>query len=59
MFVSCSRGRDFIMDHLKMDDVTCYWEKLLTRYASLMNYKVKRNKSLIEIEKSKLPKDEL
>jgi len=46
------RGRSFIADHLKMEDIYCFWEELLKEYAKLMKYKVKRNKSLMEIKKS-------
>lgn len=35
------RGRQFIWDHLDMDDVTCYWENLLKRYAKLLRFKPK------------------
>lgn len=33
------RGRQFIWDHLDMDDVTCYWHQLLKRYARLIKWK--------------------
>ncbi|KAK7893413.1 hypothetical protein WMY93_022565 [Mugilogobius chulae] len=33
-----SRGRQFILDHLKMEDISCYWEKLLSQYSKLLKY---------------------
>jgi len=36
------RGRQFIWDHLRMEDVSCYWKKLLLRYAKLLRWKPKR-----------------
>ncbi|XP_779911.4 protein O-glucosyltransferase 1 [Strongylocentrotus purpuratus] len=50
------RGRDFIWNHLRMDDVQCYWKDLLKRYAKLQKYKPKHRKDLQEI---KPKKDEL
>ncbi|XP_060090433.1 protein O-glucosyltransferase 1 isoform X1 [Heteronotia binoei] len=43
------RGRQFIMNHLQMEDISCYWERLLTGYSKALIYKVKRksNFSLI------------
>ncbi|XP_072318082.1 protein O-glucosyltransferase 1 [Eucyclogobius newberryi] len=37
-----SRGRQFILDHLKMKDISCYWEQLLTEYSKLLTYKPKQ-----------------
>ncbi|XP_070192308.1 protein O-glucosyltransferase 1-like isoform X2 [Littorina saxatilis] len=45
------RGRQFIWDHLRMEDVSCFWEKLMKRYAKLIKHKVKKNKSLKQIKK--------
>ncbi|XP_076447396.1 protein O-glucosyltransferase 1-like [Babylonia areolata] len=45
------RGRQFIWHHLQMEDVSCYWETLLKRYAKLIKHKVKRNKELKQIKK--------
>jgi protein glucosyltransferase len=42
------RGHDLIHTHLKMKDVSCYWKKLLKRYAKLLQFKPERDKSLIE-----------
>lgn len=36
------RGMDFILDHLKMQDISCYWERLLGEFGSLLAYKPKR-----------------
>jgi protein glucosyltransferase len=38
------RGRDFIMDHLKMEDISCYWEELIKEYTNLLKFKPKLNK---------------
>ncbi|XP_054021862.1 protein O-glucosyltransferase 1 [Dryobates pubescens] len=43
------RGRQFITEHLKMEDVSCYWEHLLSEYSQALTYKVKRRKSYGEI----------
>ncbi|XP_075765482.1 protein O-glucosyltransferase 1 isoform X3 [Pelodiscus sinensis] len=43
------RGRQFIKDHLQMEDVSCYWETLLTEYSKALTYTVKRRKSYDEI----------
>ncbi|XP_069694570.1 O-glucosyltransferase rumi homolog isoform X2 [Periplaneta americana] len=42
------RGHDVIRDHLRMKDVTCYWRKLLKKYAKLLRYKPERDKNLVE-----------
>uniref|UniRef100_A0A8C0GJV3 Protein O-glucosyltransferase 1 n=1 Tax=Chelonoidis abingdonii TaxID=106734 RepID=A0A8C0GJV3_CHEAB len=47
--ISCSGGHQFIMDHLKMEDVSCYWETLLTEYSKALTYKVKRRRNYDEI----------
>lgn len=38
------------MELLKLDDVSCYWEKLLKEYAKLLKYVPKLDKNLIEIK---------
>ncbi|XP_025108187.1 protein O-glucosyltransferase 1-like [Pomacea canaliculata] len=43
------RGRNFIWHHLRMEDVSCYWEHLLKRYAKLIKHKVKKNKQFKHI----------
>ncbi|XP_068714571.1 protein O-glucosyltransferase 1-like [Montipora foliosa] len=44
------RGYQFIKDHLRMQDVQCYWKLLLKRYAKLMKWKPKRNLDFQEIK---------
>ena len=39
-------GAEFIENHLRMPDVTCYWRKLLESYTKLLNYKVVRDPKL-------------
>ncbi|KAH8359834.1 hypothetical protein KR093_009081, partial [Drosophila rubida] len=43
------RGHDFIVQHLRMDDVKCYWRKLLKRYKKLMKYEVQPDEELVRI----------
>lgn len=43
------RGREFIVEHLRMDDIACYWQKLLTEYTKLLKFKPKLNKQLKKI----------
>ncbi|XP_001500762.2 protein O-glucosyltransferase 1 [Equus caballus] len=43
------RGSQFIMNHLQMDDVTCYWENLLTEYSKFLSYNVTRRKDYDQI----------
>ena len=45
------RGRKFIKEHLRMDDVTAYWRELLTRYAKLLRWKPVKSQSLTLIGK--------
>jgi len=44
------RGRKFILNHLRMQDVTSYWRQLLTSYARLMRWKPVKSKSLILVD---------
>ncbi|XP_071759135.2 protein O-glucosyltransferase 1 [Centroberyx gerrardi] len=44
-----SRGQKFILDHLRMEDVSCYWERLLTEFSRLLNYKPERNSNCNQI----------
>ncbi|KAI4831503.1 hypothetical protein KUCAC02_001042 [Chaenocephalus aceratus] len=44
-----SRGKEFILEHLRMKDVSCYWERLLTDFSSLLTYKPKLNSSYNQI----------
>jgi len=43
------RGRKFILDHLRMDDIKAYWRKLLTSYAELTQWKAERNEGYARI----------
>ncbi|KAG7239338.1 hypothetical protein INR49_029326 [Caranx melampygus] len=44
-----ARGTEFILDHLKMQDVSCYWERLLTEFSQLLTYKPKRKSSYNQV----------
>lgn len=44
-----SRGSRFIIHHLQMDDITCYWENLLTEYSKFLSYNVTRRKEYGQI----------
>lgn len=46
-------GYDIIWAHLRMKDVSCYWKKLLKRYAKLLKFKPVLDKHLIEIKNKK------
>ncbi|XP_065095116.1 O-glucosyltransferase rumi homolog [Ochlerotatus camptorhynchus] len=43
------RGYEHVWNHLRMQDVECYWRQLLRRYGKLIKYEVKRDDSLIEV----------
>ncbi|XP_067856303.1 protein O-glucosyltransferase 1 [Heptranchias perlo] len=43
------RGRQFILDHLQMEDVSCYWRLLLVEYSKLLLYKPKKQKNYNQI----------
>ena len=45
------RGRKFIAEHLRMDDIKCYWKELITEYTKLLKFKPKLNKQLKRISK--------
>ncbi|KAL7292873.1 hypothetical protein TKK_0013545 [Trichogramma kaykai] len=47
------RGRDFIFEKLTLEDVMCYWRRLIRRYAKLVDYKPTMAKDMILIKKSK------
>ena len=49
IYIIFFRGRQFIWDHLRMEDVSCYWETLLKKYAKLLKFKPKRNKNYKQI----------
>lgn len=44
------RGYQMIWQNLRMEDVECYWRKLLLRYGKLMKYDVVRNEDFIELK---------
>ncbi|KAG5669670.1 hypothetical protein PVAND_017553 [Polypedilum vanderplanki] len=44
------RGFDMIWKNLRMEDVECYWRRLLRSYGRLMKFEVKRNEEFIEIK---------
>ncbi|XP_060692531.1 protein O-glucosyltransferase 1 isoform X1 [Hemiscyllium ocellatum] len=43
------RGHQFILEHLKMEDVSCYWKQLLMKYSKLLLYKPKKQKKYNQI----------
>ena len=43
------RGRQFILDNLRMKDVSCFWRKLLVSYAKLLTYKVEKRPDMMEV----------
>ncbi|KAG8004597.1 Protein O-glucosyltransferase 1 [Nibea albiflora] len=43
------RGKEFILNHLRMQDVSCYWERLLTEFSHLLTYKPKRKSDYSQI----------
>ncbi|XP_059183642.1 protein O-glucosyltransferase 1 [Centropristis striata] len=44
-----TRGNEFILHHLRMEDVSCYWERLLTDFSRLLTYKPKKRSSYNQI----------
>jgi len=50
VIVCADRGRQFIWDHVRMEDVSCYWRKLLVRYAALLRWKPVRVKAYQQIK---------
>lgn len=46
-------GYGMIWNSLRMKDVTCFWKKLLKRYAKLLKYQPVLDKGLIEIKVKK------
>ncbi|KAM9766345.1 protein O-glucosyltransferase 1 [Menidia menidia] len=44
-----ARGKEFILEHLRMEDVSCYWERLLREFSQLLTYKPKRKSNYNEI----------
>ncbi|KAK2163625.1 hypothetical protein LSH36_76g03039 [Paralvinella palmiformis] len=53
------RGYEFIRDHLRMQDVSCYWQRLIARYTELLTWKPSLNKSLFEVKPKPKNKMEL
>ena len=43
------RGRQFILDNLRMKDVSCFWRKLLVSYAKLLTYNVEKRPEMVEV----------
>ncbi|XP_026220210.1 protein O-glucosyltransferase 1 [Anabas testudineus] len=44
-----TRGKEFILNHLRIQDVSCYWERLLTEFSKLLTYKPKRRNNYNQI----------
>lgn len=44
-------GYNMIWNNLKLSDVTCYWKKLLKKYALLLQFKPEIDTDLVEIRK--------
>ncbi|XP_061571656.1 protein O-glucosyltransferase 1 [Cololabis saira] len=44
-----TRGQEFIFQHLQMQDVSCYWERLLTAFSQLLTYKPSRSSSYKQV----------
>uniref|UniRef100_A0A3Q0SM13 Protein O-glucosyltransferase 1 n=1 Tax=Amphilophus citrinellus TaxID=61819 RepID=A0A3Q0SM13_AMPCI len=44
-----TRGKEFILSHLQMQDISCYWERLLTEFSQLLTYKPQRKSSYNQI----------
>ncbi|GLV37914.1 rumi [Carabus blaptoides fortunei] len=45
------RGFETIWENLKMKDISCYWNKLLRKYAKLLKYEPVLDENLVEITK--------
>ncbi|XP_057191972.1 protein O-glucosyltransferase 1 isoform X2 [Triplophysa rosa] len=43
------RGKKFILDHLRIEDIYFYWERLLTDFGKLLKYKPKRKSNYSQI----------
>ncbi|XP_034406949.1 protein O-glucosyltransferase 1 [Cyclopterus lumpus] len=44
-----TRGKEFILNRLRMQDVSCYWERLLTEFSRLLTYKPRRKDNYNQI----------
>ncbi|XP_011211567.2 O-glucosyltransferase rumi [Bactrocera dorsalis] len=51
------RGSQFILNHLRMQDIECYWKSLLLSYQKLITFKVESETELVQI--SPLQRQEL
>ncbi|KAM8976110.1 protein O-glucosyltransferase 1 [Pelodytes ibericus] len=43
------RGQSFVLQRLRMEDVSVYWQSLLLQYSKLLKYKVRRRKDYREV----------
>jgi len=41
------RGRDFVWRHLRQEDISCYWRRLLRRYAKLLDFEIVKDETLM------------
>lgn len=48
--VIAEKGKQFIVDHLSLKEVKCYWRNLLKRYQKLLIYPVEVHENFIEIK---------
>ncbi|KAM9328455.1 protein O-glucosyltransferase 1 [Pholidichthys leucotaenia] len=44
-----TRGKKFILEHLRMQDISCYWERLLTEFSQLLTYTPQRRNDYNQI----------
>ncbi|CAF0709792.1 unnamed protein product [Brachionus calyciflorus] len=44
------RGKNFVIDHLRMEDIYCYWEELIKEYTKLLKFTPKLNKKFERIQ---------
>ncbi|XP_060888675.1 protein O-glucosyltransferase 1 [Labrus mixtus] len=44
-----TRGMEFILHHLRMQDISCYWERLFTEFGQLLTYTPKRKEDYDQI----------
>ncbi|XP_067618784.1 O-glucosyltransferase rumi-like [Eurosta solidaginis] len=51
------RGRKFILEHLRMQDIECYWKKLVLEYQKLLRFSVQSDPDFILIQSNQ--RDEL
>ncbi|CAG2067660.1 unnamed protein product [Timema podura] len=45
-----TRGQHVIHNHLRLDDVMCYWRVLLETYTRLLKFQVRQDSTLIEVK---------